>query len=147
PAAIHFTDYCKIDAEFDADPATVVPTERIVRAPRLLTYRHMLRQDYIGFLTCMYDRQIVGTRYLPAIERRQDYALLLEIMRAGHIARGLGEPLALYRAGRAGSLSANKLVAARYNWRIYREYERLPLGRAVLAFGNYGVRAGLKYLR
>lgn len=146
PAAIHYTDYCKIDAGDRVDPATFTPSTRIVRAPRLLTYRHMLRQDYIGFLTCMYDRDIVGTRYLPEIERRQDYAMLLEILRDGHLAHGLPEPLAIYRARRSGSLSSNKFVAAGYNWRIYREHERLALPRAAMAFGNYAVRAGAKYL-
>src|SRR5699024_2536181 len=110
-----------------------------------LEYRHLLRQDYIGFLTAVYDTHAIGKRMLPGIERRQDYALMLAILREGHVARGLDEPLALYRAGRAGSLSANKLVAARYNWRIYRHVEALPLPRALWTFANYAVRAGLKY--
>jgi hypothetical protein len=54
--------------------------------------------------------------------------------------------LALYRAQRPGSLSRNKIRAARYNWHIYRSVEELPLPRAALAFGNYAVRSTRKYL-
>lgn len=145
-APLVYSAYYKVDADFAGEATGFTDNGRVVRAPRRLEYRHMLRQDYIGFLTAVYDTRTLGKRTLPDIERRQDYALMLAILRDGHIARGLDEPLALYRAGRRGSLSANKLVAARYNWHIYRHVEALPLPRALWAFGNYGVRAGLKYL-
>lgn len=145
-APLVYSAYYKVDADFAGEAVDFTPNGRVVRPPLRLEYRHMLRQDYIGFLTAMYDTRALGKRLLPSIERRQDYALMLGILRDGHVARGLDEPLALYRAGRAGSLSANKLVAARYNWHIYRHVERLPLPRALWAFGNYAVRAGLKYL-
>jgi hypothetical protein len=60
----------------------------------------MLVQDHIGALTAMYDRMVLGTRLMPDMPKRQDYALWLSIMRDGHPARGLPEPLAVYRAGR-----------------------------------------------
>lgn len=144
-APLTYTNYYKIDGDDDVEAADYVPTKRVVRAPLRLDYRRMLRQDYIGFLTAMYDTQLLGKRYFPELTRRQDYAMLLEVLRDGHEARGLEEPLALYRAGRSGSLSANKFRVARYNWHIYRHVEKLPLPRASIAFANYAVRSTLKY--
>ena len=141
-----YSAYYKISGDWAAEAAEFTPTDRVVRPPLRLEYKHMLRQDYIGFLTAMYDTEVLGKRHLPAIKRRQDYALMLELLREGHVARGLSEPLALYRAARSGSLSSNKFVAAKYNWHIYRHVEALPLPRALWAFGNYAVRAGAKYL-
>ena len=140
-----FSAYYKLEPGSTVEAVDFTPSKRVVRAPLRLEYRHLLRQDYIGFLTAVYDTEQLGRRFLPPLKRRQDYALMLSILREGHVAIGLAEPLALYRAGRSGSLSSNKFVAARYNWHIYRHVEALPLPRALWSFGNYAVRAGLKY--
>jgi hypothetical protein len=93
----------------------------------------MLIQDHIGLLTAMYDRNILGTRLMPQMRKRQDYALWLSIMRDGTEARGLLEPLAVYRSHRAGSLSSNKFSLVQYNWGLYREHERLSVSRSTQA--------------
>lgn len=144
-APLAYSWYVKVDGDAEVDAATFVPDKRLVRAPLRLTYRHMLKQDYIGFLTAIYDTQTLGKRYFPPLKRRQDYAMLLSIMREGHEAFGVGEPLAVYRAARSGSLSSNKFRVGKYNWHIYRNVEELPLHRAVLAFTNYAVRSTWKY--
>lgn len=145
-APLTYTNYVKIRRQQQVDPTNFSPTRRIVRAPQQLNYTSMLRQDYIGFLTAMYDTEKLGKRYFAPLTRRQDYAMLLEIFREGHEARGLDEPLAIYRVARTGSLSSNKIKSSRYNWHIYRHVEKLPLPRALVAFANYAVRSGLKYL-
>ena len=145
-APMTFTSYYKITSAESLEAADFVPNQRVVRAPARVEYRHLLRQDYIGFLTAMYDTEVLGKVFLPPIERRQDYAMVLSVLREGHVAAGLAEPLAVYRARRPGSLSTNKLTAARYNWHLYRDVERLSLPRAALAFGNYAVRGSLKWL-
>jgi glycosyltransferase involved in cell wall biosynthesis len=68
--------------------------------------------------------------------KRQDYALWLSIMRDGADARGLAEPLAVYRAHQAGSLSSNKLSLVQYNWSLYREHEHLSLPRSTRALAG-----------
>jgi hypothetical protein len=96
----------------------------------------MLVQDHIGALTAMYDRTVLGTRMMPDMPKRQDYALWLSIMRDGHPARGLPEPLAVYRSGRAGSLSSNKLALVEHNWALYRQHERLSVPRSARALAG-----------
>lgn len=131
-----FTSYYKVDADYDGESTDFVPNGRVVRAREHVDYRAMLVQDHIGALTAMYDRTVLGTRLMPEMRKRQDYALWLSIMRDGIDARGLPEPLALYRAHRAGSLSSNKLSLVQYNWELYREHEHLSLPRSARALAG-----------
>lgn len=132
-APLTFTSYFKMDADYDGESADWVPNGRVIRARSHVDYRAMLRRDYIGALTAMYDRTVLGTRLMPEMRKRQDYALWLSIMRDGADARGLAEPLAVYRAGQAASLSSNKMSLVKYNWSLYREHEHLSVPRATRA--------------
>lgn len=131
-----FTSYYKVEATYDGDAATFTPNGRVVRARDRVDYDAMLRQDHIGALTAMYDRRVLGTRLMPDMAKRQDYGLWLSIMRDGAHARGLDEPLAIYRAGRAGSLSSNKLALIPHNWALYRKHESLSLPRSARALAG-----------
>lgn len=131
-----YTSYYKVDAEFAGEAADFVPNGRVVRARERVDYRQMLVQDHIGALTAMYDRTVLGTRLMPEMLKRQDYALWLSIMRDGAEARGLPEPLALYRAHRAGSLSSNKVSLIPYNWALYRDHEHLSRPRSARALAG-----------
>nr|QQZ01598.1 glycosyl transferase [Streptomyces sp.] len=135
-APLTFTSYYKMDADHDGESTDFVPNGRVIRAREHVDYRAMLVQDHIGALTAMYDRTVLGTRLMPEMRKRQDYALWLSIMRDGHDARGLPEPLAVYRAHRAGSLSSNKLSLVQYNWALYREHERLSVPRSTRALAG-----------
>jgi glycosyltransferase involved in cell wall biosynthesis len=135
-APLTFTSYFKMDADYDGEAADFVPNGRVIRARDHVDYRAMLVQDHIGALTAMYDRTVLGTRLMPEMRKRQDYALWLSIMRDGADARGLAEPLAVYRAHQAGSLSSNKLSLVPYNWELYRKHEQLPVPRATRALAG-----------
>ena len=135
-APLTFTSYYKVDAEYNGEGTDFIPNGRVVQAREHVDYGAMLVQDHIGALTAMYDRNVLGTRLMPEMPKRQDYALWLSIMRDGAPARGLPEPLAVYRSGRAGSLSSNKLSLVPYNWALYREHERLPVHRSARALAG-----------
>ncbi|MFF5923752.1 glycosyltransferase family 2 protein [Streptomyces flavochromogenes] len=135
-APLTFTSYYKMDADYDGESADFVPNGRVVRAREHVDYRAMLVRDYIGALTAMYDRNVLGSRLMPEMRKRQDYALWLSIMREGADARGLTEPLAVYRSHQAGSLSSNKLSLVPYNWDLYRRHERLSVPRSTRALAG-----------
>jgi teichuronic acid biosynthesis glycosyltransferase TuaG len=135
-APLTFTSYYKVHAEYDGEAADFVPNGRVVQAREHVDYHAMLTQDHIGALTAMYDRAALGTRLMPDMPKRQDYALWLSIMRDGTPARGLQEPLAAYRAQRAGSLSSNKLALIPYNWTLYREHEQLSAPQSTRALAG-----------
>nr|WP_202457359.1 MULTISPECIES: glycosyltransferase family A protein [unclassified Streptomyces] len=135
-APLTFTSYFKMDADYEGDSTDFVPNGRIIRAREHVDYRAMLVRDHIGALTAMYDRNVLGTRLMPEMRKRQDYALWLSIMRDGADARGLSEPLAVYRAHQAESLSSNKLSLVPYNWDLYRQHEGLSVPRATRALAG-----------
>lgn len=140
-AVLSYSAYYKIAADFADEAKDFQPNERIIRARDHLTYRRMLDANFIGCLTAMYDRDALGTRLMPELRKRQDYALWLSILRDGHVAHGIREPLALYREARAGSVSGDKLSLVTYNWQLYREVEGLSLPRSALALTTSTARS------
>jgi teichuronic acid biosynthesis glycosyltransferase TuaG len=114
-----------------------------VDPPAELGYRDLLRSNHIGHLTGLYDRRIGDAPFLKI--GHEDYAFWLDrLRRAGRAVRAdHDEPLAYYLV-RAGSLSSNKLRAARWQWRIYRDVERLSVPRAAVYMISYVVQALVK---
>ena len=53
---------------------------------------------------------------------------------------GVREPLMSYRI-HGESLSANKLVAAKYSWRLLRDVEGFPFAKALWLFSGYAFEA------
>ncbi len=126
--ALSCTAYNKIDEDGN-------PIGRTVEVPDRTDYQKLLSTNVIGNSTAMYDVTQLGKVYLPAVNH-EDYALWLKILKMGHEAHGLNECLALYRV-RTHSVSSNKLKAASYQWRIYRDTERLPLHTSIGYFFKY----------
>lgn len=107
-----------------------------VEVPETVDYETLLDGCVIGCLTAMYDAKRLGKRYMPDIRKRQDYGLWLDILKDVDGAVGVNEVLAQLRV-RSGSLSSNKLMAARYQWKVYREVEGLPLAKSMRHFSRY----------
>lgn len=117
----------------------------IVRPPPSVRYADMLKSNCIGNLTGLYDRCLGDMQFQKV--GHEDYVFWLGMVRlAGEaVCAGHPEPLAYYLV-RQGSLSANKLRAARWQWHIYRRIERLGWLRSVWYFLHYVARAFAKRL-
>lgn len=115
-------------------------SESIVHAPARVTYQMLLRSNYIGCSTAMYDTKKVGKVYMPEIRFRQDYGLWLRILRNGHSALGISEPLVRYRV-RKDSVSSNKPRAALYHWKVLRAESNILLPVALYYFVWYVILA------
>lgn len=107
--------------------------EGIVLCRKQETFATNKRDDKIGCLTAMYDTAIVGKVYMPLIRKRQDWGLMLNVLRKCNIAYGIKEPLAIYRL-RENSISSNKLSLIKYNIGLYREVLGWTKVRATLFF-------------
>lgn len=94
-----------------------------VKAPPKVTYKTMLRNNYIGCLTAIYDIEKVGKVYMPEIRKRQDWALWLNILKKTPYALSIQENIANYR-DRSKSISSNKMDLVKYNWNIYKNVEK-----------------------
>jgi len=115
-----------------------------IGVPPRTDYHELLKQNTIGCLTAMYDSRELDKVLMPDLRKRQDYALWLKILKQIPYAMGIEEPLAYYRV-RKTSLSANKIRSSFYNWKMYREVEKLPLHKAIYYFGWYTYRILKKY--
>jgi teichuronic acid biosynthesis glycosyltransferase TuaG len=130
-ALICYAAYQRID-EKGALLANVTP-------PATVDYPTLLKGNEIGNLTGLYDCRVLGKEYFKAF-RHEDYvAWLALVKRAGH-AVGVAEQLGCYRVY-SGSISSNKFKTLGWQWRIYRESERLGLLRSCWLMLHYGVRA------
>lgn len=117
-----------------------------VAAPPRVTRARLLRGNVIGCLTAVYDAERLGKVEMPEIRRRQDYALWLSLLERTPAAHGIAAVLADYRVA-SGSLSGDKLAAARDTWALYRRGLGLPAPRAAWYFAHYAVRGVAGRLR
>lgn len=109
-----------------------------VYKPKLkVDYNDMLKSNRIGCLTAIYDSEKLGKVYMPNISKRQDLGLWLRILKIVPFAYGMDDILANYLAVQPNSVSSNKIAAAKYQWRLYREVEKLPFKISVKNFLSY----------
>lgn len=126
-----FSAYNKVDEQGNITGSVGIPL--------LVNYYDLLKVCSIGCLTAIYDTEYFGKVYMPLIRKRQDLGLWLKLLKQTDYAYGLNEVLANYRV-HSNSISANKLNAASYTWRLYRHYEKLNLLSSAYFFSHYAVR-------
>jgi glycosyltransferase involved in cell wall biosynthesis len=123
-----FTAYGKIDEEGNVG--------KTIRAPKRINYKQLLRTCSIGILTAMYDSKQLGKQYMPDLFSVEDYGLWLRITRKGYEAHGINEKLAMYRVRKHG-ISRNKIKKAKYQWRVYRDLEKISFFKSLFYMGFY----------
>lgn len=112
--------------------------------PKEAGYKDLLKQNTIGCLTVMLDKEKIGDIEMVNIRTRQDYALWLDLCKRGFQAYGMQEPLALYRK-QTHSLSSDKKKMAKQNWKVYREVEKLNLLQSSWYFLHFAYYKLKKY--
>jgi|TARA_A100001015_G_scaffold130330_1_gene144583 teichuronic acid biosynthesis glycosyltransferase TuaG len=91
-----------------------------IKCPKRLTYSRLLKNNYVGCLTVIYDKEKLGKVYMPLIRKRQDWLLWLQIMSKIKQTKGLNDSLSIYLI-RSSSISNNKLSLINYSWKVYRQ--------------------------
>ncbi|GLB48129.1 glycosyltransferase family 2 protein [Neptunitalea lumnitzerae] len=92
----------------------------------------MLKSNYVGNLTGMYNAKELGKIYMPLIRKRQDWGLWLSCIKKSGKAYGIPEVLAYYRI-RKNSISSNKFNLLKHNYIFYRK----ALNFGILKSGTY----------
>lgn len=93
-----------------------------IRCLSRVDYSTILRNNYIGCLTVVYDTtKTKGKVYMPTIRKRQDWATWICIIRDYGESIGINESLAYYR-NVENSLSSKKIELVKYNWSVYRNF-------------------------
>ena len=126
------------------------PTGRVIDlyAPEIVNYFDLLsKRATFGCSSVMIDRSIIDSEIkMPSLRTGQDYVTWLRILKIGHNAVLLREPLTSYRIV-PNSISRNKLKKAIRQWKIYRSVERICLISSIYYFVNYAIRAMIERYR
>lgn len=134
-AALSFTAYTRL-----TEHGALIKTEQV---PEHATYHMLLKRNLMGALTVLYDSDVTGKVAMPDLKRQHDYALWLKLIRTHGPSFGLNTDLATYHVSRR-SLSTNKVLAALDIWRVFRNFEHLPLYLTFWYFAHY-TYYGLRY--
>ncbi len=97
------------------------PLNKTIKALQTLTYKKLLKSNYIGNLTGIYNAKALGKITSCNLRKRQDWSLwLTAIKKSGKAAKSIEESLAYYRV-REASMSSNKFNLIQYNYWVYRK--------------------------
>lgn len=115
--AFSYTNYEEVDVNGNKTGVSVT-------GPKKITKKGMFNYCWPGCLTVMYDRNVVGLIQIRDIKKNNDYAMWLKVCRKA-VCYHLDETLALYRKGRAGSVSSHSVITMiGWHYKLYREAER-----------------------
>ena len=134
-ASISCTEYTRVKENEEKINDVIIKEE--------ISYNDMLKNNYLGCLTVIYDAKKIGKRYFKELEKNEDYVLWLEFVYDVNTIYGLKENLAYYRV-LDNSRSSNKVKTAKVRWEIYRKIEKLSLLKSIYYFLHYAIRAVLK---
>ena len=98
--------------------------------PNKISYKKILRNNYIGCLTAIYDTKTLGKMFMPDIRKRQDWVLWIDIIKRLGVVQGISEPLAIYTV-RKDSISSNKLNLIKFNWIVYHKALNFGVVRSI----------------
>ncbi|BAL82285.1 putative glycosyl transferase family 2 protein [Selenomonas ruminantium subsp. lactilytica TAM6421] len=114
--------------------------------PKEITYEKcILLSNPIGNLTVIYNQNILGKFEVPSIRKRNDFALWLQILKKTDKCYGMQDILGVYRMGRRGSISYNKLSQLRYHWKLYHDIEKHSMVRSALEILCWILVKGTKF--
>ena len=95
----------------------------VVEPPHSIRYQDLLRSNFIGNLTGIYNANELGKVFFKPIAH-EDYVAWLSVLKTGHHAYCIPEVLAYYRVYDQ-STSSNKFKTISWQWKIYRDEEQL----------------------
>ena len=123
-----YTRYAEIDVDGKKNGV-------VVTGPKRISKTGFFNYCWPGCLTVMYDKEMIGLIQIADIKKNNDYAMWLKACRKADCFL-LDEELALYRRGRAGSVSTHSIkTMIGWHYKLYREAEGQ---NPVAAFFNTG---------
>lgn len=127
-----FDVICSNYGTFKNNPSELIS---IRKAPSIITHQAMLRSNFIGNLTGIYNSEKLGKFYQRPLGH-EDYVMWLDITKVSNQALCIDEVLAAYRISNQ-SLSSNKFKAMKWQFFIYRNYLGFSFIRSSWYFLQY----------
>lgn len=121
------------------------PLNKVVHMPKTITYNQFLSNTIIQTVGVIVDLDKVERKLLkmPNVRRGQDAATWMQMLRNGVKFVGQNEVLAQYRRV-PQSLSANKFLAMKRTWYLYRGIEHLSIPKSVFCLIGWAYHASIK---
>ena len=119
------------------------PIDWVQHAPETVSYRELLKQNIISNSSVLVKKELYEKFYVVNDSIYNDFAMWLQIIKAGYKVCGLDESLLTYRVS-SSSRSGNKVKSAIRTWNTYR-YIGLNLFEVVYFMCWYAVKGILKY--
>lgn len=136
--AIVFSNYEKINENgFSCN--------RIIKSPLVIDYKKLLQGNVIACCTCVYDTLKVGKRFFLN-QGHEDYAMWLDILRNGFIAKNTNLVSAKYRV-RKSSVSSNKLRSIKWVYEIFSRNENFSTCKSIFYTFITMSKSFYKYLK
>ena len=124
-----YTNYEEIDVEGKKTGVKVT-------GPKKVTKTGMFNYCWLGCLTVMYDRNVIGLIQIEDIKKNNDYAMWLKVCKKANCYL-LDENLGKYRKGRAGSVSTHSIkTMIGWHYKLFREAEKQGTVRSIVNTGG-----------
>ena len=114
-----------------------------------VSYHDLLKTNHIGCLTAMYDITKIISKdkiFMSEMRSRQDLSLWLKILKSIEFSYGVNKVLGSYRIRRQ-SISSNKIKVIYYQWKLYRDIEKLSFSKSIYFLIFYLYFGIIKYLK
>lgn len=109
-----------------------------------LKLKDLLKENSIIFSSVVCKKEIINDKNFKSEWYHEDYIFLLDLAKESKSFKGINESLMQYRVHQHGR-SFNKKTAAKYRWKIYREYLRMNLLQSLYYFIQYAWNGIIKY--
>ena len=91
----------------------------VFKVPTSVTYKKLLKQNVISCSSVLIKKKMLIKYPMAHDDMHEDFATWLSVLKNGGIARGVGEPLLIYRVDKS-SKSGNKLKSMLMNYKVYK---------------------------
>lgn len=143
---ISFMDLNNLNMSYTA--YDIINSDGLVKKHRYmkekLVLADLLKENSVIFSTTVFKAFSVKGIGFQGQWVHEDYVFLLDYLKKYSFISGLNESLVKYRVHSKGR-SFNKVKAAKFRWKIYREYLNFNLFRASIYFIVYAVKGFIKY--
>lgn len=109
-----------------------------------IDFKRILYNCPIPMLTALYDSKRIGKIKIPEVDKREDYAMWLNVLKKVPYARAIKEPLALYRI-REASYSRNKFLILKKQFMVYYAFLNLSLLQSTYYTVHWALNGMKKY--
>ena len=127
----------------DYDQFSDNETNNNIEAPPSVNYDDMIRCNFIGCLTVVYDTRPFGIFHFPLTKKRHDFALWLSMLKRFDRAYNVKATLAKYRVHN-NSLSSRKSDAFQSYYYVLRELQGLGLVKSFFYTFNFSILSMMK---